>query len=447
MAKDWGVGTWIVKLDIQKAFDSVSQISMAKLIAHTVGGLPPDPQNNTTGGQGTQHPGDQPWEARLWTSLLEARSLHIATGGDHVTHVTQTNGVRQGSPDSPVVFAALTAQALEKAVSQTAHMLGDARGPPPPPQQGGAYMDDTYLWSHDAKHLQATLAALEQQLAKHGLVINPKKTAIIYSNDSGGGRFTVGGKQVPCLPFGSIITVLGSPLTFGEAVPALVAEMQTRGRAAFRQHKDILGARTDIRGRLKAYNALVRNSALWGCEAWPVHDTLLKQANLLQIDHLRQMLHINRRPGECWADWHKRSLRQARVQLHKQQHARWSSYTLERIWTFWGHLSRGGDECRSMITWKGLSWWRTEQSKGSRGVKHKQRFNSNLDVERSLCRTGGQQWIQLAQDRERWRGLTTEFVAQHDVPWATGRQPQLHNLTPTQTSTPPTWRGRGMLRE
>ena len=37
MAKYWGVGTWIVKLDIKKAFDSVSQSSMAKLIAEKVG--------------------------------------------------------------------------------------------------------------------------------------------------------------------------------------------------------------------------------------------------------------------------------------------------------------------------------------------------------------------------------------------------------------------------
>ena len=300
-------------------------------------------------------------------------------------------------------------------------------------------MDDTYLWTHNAKHLQATLAELEKQLEQHGLIINPKKTAIIYSDNVDGGHFMIGGDKVQCLPYGSIITVLGSPLTFGEAVPALVAEMQRRGRAAFRQHKDILGARTDIRGRLKAYNALVRNSALWGCEAWPVRDTLLKQANHLQMDHLRQMLHINRSPGECWADWNKRSLRQARVQLH----------TLERIWTFWGHLSRGGDEVRSMVTWKDLTWWKHEQSKGSKGIKHKQRFNSNLDVERALSKTGGQQWqqwMQVALNRDRWRGLTTEFVAQHDIPWATGRQTQLDNLTPTQADMPAR-RGRGMLRE
>ena len=256
MAKDWGVPTWIVKLDIQKAFDSVSHVSMARLIAHKVGGMSTDP-----GGSTQTHAG-LPWEARLWTSLLHARSIHIATG-DHITYVEQTNGVRQGSPDSPVVFGALTAEALDKAVSQTAHMLGEARGPPPP-EQGGAYMDDTYLWSHDKKHLQATLTALEAQLASHGLVINPKKTAIIHSEDTDGGTLTIGGAPVACLPYGSTITVLGSPLTFGEAIPNLVAEMQRRGRAAFRQHRDILCARTDIRGRLTAYNALVRNAALWG---------------------------------------------------------------------------------------------------------------------------------------------------------------------------------------
>ena len=253
-----GVPTWIVKLDIQKAFDSVSQVSMAQLIARKVGGMEDEDQ----GGGHPPHNLAQPWEARLWTSLLQARSLHISTG-DHVTFVEQTNGVRQGSPDSPVVFAALTAEALDKAVSQTAHMLGEARGPPPP-EQGGAYMDDTYLWSHDKKHLQATLTALEAQLATHGLAINPKKMAIIYSEDTTGGTFNIGGAAVACLPYGSTITVLGSPLTFGEAIPNLVAEMQRRGRAAFRQHRDILCARTDIRGRLTAYNALVRNAALWG---------------------------------------------------------------------------------------------------------------------------------------------------------------------------------------
>ena len=40
-AKDWGVPTWIVKLDVRKAFDSVWQESMGDMIAAKVGGLRP----------------------------------------------------------------------------------------------------------------------------------------------------------------------------------------------------------------------------------------------------------------------------------------------------------------------------------------------------------------------------------------------------------------------
>ena len=140
-AKEWGVPTWIVKLDIRKAFDSVWQESMGDMVAARVGGLRP-------GGGGTQ--GGMPCEARAWLGLLEAREMRIAVG-DTLTSIQQTNGVRQGSPDSPVLFSRIVA----------------------------------YLWSHDPMHLQALLAALERRLAAHGLLINPSKTAIIHSKPGG----------------------------------------------------------------------------------------------------------------------------------------------------------------------------------------------------------------------------------------------------------------------
>ena len=56
-----------------------------------------------------------------------------------------------GSPDSPVLFGRVVADDLEAALSLTQHMLPPAQGPPPP-QSGGAFMDDTYLWSHDKRH-------------------------------------------------------------------------------------------------------------------------------------------------------------------------------------------------------------------------------------------------------------------------------------------------------
>ena len=83
------------------------------------------------------------------------------------------------------------------------------------------------------------------------------------------------------MPYGSTITVLGSPVAFGEAVPTLVAEMQRRGSVVFRQHEQVLCARKNIRNRFKAYNTLVRNSALWGQR------------------HARCMRHYSSKPTTC----------------------------------------------------------------------------------------------------------------------------------------------------
>ena len=94
-------------------------------------------------------------------------------------------------------------------------------------------MDDTYLWSHDRDHLQRTLAELEVRLARDGLYIHPAKTTILYSEPTGGGDFRIGGATVPCQPFGTVITALGSPLTFQEPVAAITTAMNERAKKTF----------------------------------------------------------------------------------------------------------------------------------------------------------------------------------------------------------------------
>ena len=54
-AKEWGIPTWLIKLDVRKAFDSVWQESMGDMVAQRIGGLRP-------GGGGTA--GGLPWEAQ-----------------------------------------------------------------------------------------------------------------------------------------------------------------------------------------------------------------------------------------------------------------------------------------------------------------------------------------------------------------------------------------------
>ncbi|CAE7690154.1 pol [Symbiodinium sp. CCMP2592] len=387
MAKDWGVPTWLVKLDIRKAFDSVWQHSMSELVASRVGGIPSTRCPVPAGG------GDQPWEALMWLSILETRTLNVAVG-DTIAPVPQTNGI--------------------------------------PPRAGGCFLDDTYLWSQDRNHLQRLLRNLETELAEDGLHIHPTKTAILFSQPEGGGTFQIGNATVPCADHKTVIATLGSPITFGEQTAAIIAEMCRRGRQSFAKHKSILLARTGLRARMAAYTTLVRSAALYAAETWPVNQRILKAANSLQAQHLRRMLHIERRPTEQWADWHIRSLRLARLHLQRGGWNRWSTYILQQIWSLWGHMARGGAEVNAMVQWKNLAFWRKEQRKPrSSRVNHAARFNPEADVERALESMGGTRWGEAAQDRAHWQSLSTTFVERYDVPWATGKQTSIQdNLTP-----------------
>ena len=97
-------------------------------------------------------------------------------------------------------------------------------------------------------------------------------------------------------PYGSTITVLGSPLTFGKQSPTLLpkcsgeAEQPSDNTKTYCAHRH--WGEADGIQRARAQRRTL------GGETWPVHDTLLKQANHMQMDHLRQMLHINKNRGK-----------------------------------------------------------------------------------------------------------------------------------------------------
>ena len=54
---------------------------------------------------------DTPWEARLWLHVVQSDALSVELGQDTI-RLRQTNGVRQGSPDSPVRFARAVGESL-----------------------------------------------------------------------------------------------------------------------------------------------------------------------------------------------------------------------------------------------------------------------------------------------------------------------------------------------
>ena len=145
------------------------------------------------------------------------------------------------------------------------------------------------------------------------------------------------------------------------------------------------------------------------------------------------MMQLGRRPGESWKDWNVRTLRAARLAIHRAGPPRWSTFALERMWDMYGHMARAEQGGRAMLSWKNLQWWRREQSKPrSQRHTHAGQFNPMVDPERQLTKVAGDAWQEVARNT---RGaLRGEFLQQFDVPWSTGKQSSLENLVPIRAT-------------
>ena len=186
--RDWGIPMFLAKLDIRKAFDSVFQEAMAAQIEKDVA---------TEAGM--------PWEARAWVTLLRAGKMTIEFRGEQFV-MKQTDGVRQGSPDSPIAFGRVVSKDLDAAIAAARPVKPTNDNPPP--EDGGIYMDDTYIWSMTRRHLQRMLDELCNRLPVKGLQIHPEKTDII-DNMIGGVDFTISGNTVSSKGPEHVIPVLG----------------------------------------------------------------------------------------------------------------------------------------------------------------------------------------------------------------------------------------------
>ena len=155
-----------------------------------------------------------------------------------------------------------------------------------------------------------------------------------------------------------------------------------------------------------------------------------REINTLQLQLLRKAIGGQRRPGEEWVEWNKRTLRVARLHLMRKGGGRWSTFVLSSIWKLHGHVARREGPLKEILQWRCMAWWR-EQQQLREGARHARRFCPALDVERHITNLVGDQWMKAAQDRETWRTAEVHFIQAHDPPWASGKQPSLANLAPT----------------
>ena len=321
MSRDWGFNLWILKIDIRKAFDAIKQTSVAAMVASKL--------HHT-----------HPWEARAWLSIIHGQQLHVIPAppaSQQPVPIQQTNGVRQGSPDSPILFALKAGQILGNTL----------QAQQPPPLVGSSWMTPIY----------------------------------------------------------------GPP---SKAMKVTLPHLSSKARIAFHKQSHILASEAPILAKLKLIATTVATSALWGCESWPTHRTLLTAANAAQYRVVARAMGLKRRPGETGTDHYQRQIRQARLAIYKNHHIRWSTHILQAIWKLHGHIARQAtaapdNVAQATLQWRNLSWWKAEQTK-PRGTRHAARYNPFLDVERYVVHTAGLRWQETAQHRQKWAKVQNTFI-------------------------------------
>ena len=419
MSRDWGFNLWILKIDIRKAFDTIKQTSVAAMVASKL-----------------QH--THPWEAKAWLSIIHGTELRVIPAppaDQQPTRIGQSNGVRQGSPDSPILFALKAGQILENTL-ETQSTPPTIQGNPGPPHEGVQFMDDTYLWATDLIRLQKMATDLQQRLQQHGMSIQPDKTQFIRSHaKEQPSTIRLGNQTIQARDPATPISVFNQPVSFQANENHLAAHLSTKARNAFHKQKHILTSNAPILAKLKLIATTITTAALWGCESWPVHHTLLTAANTAQYRIVARAMGLKKRPGETGADHYQRQIRQARLAVFKNHQTRWSTHILQSIWKLHGHIARQhgaapDNVAQATLQWRDLAWWKAEQAKPN-GTRHAARYNPFLDVERYIVHTAGLSWQQTARDRQAWTQLQPSFIHVHDIPWSTGKQPSIQNLHQT----------------
>ena len=109
-AKEWGVPTGLSSWMCARLL--IVQESMGDMVAQRIGGLRPS--------------GGERWGDALGGACVagaaQAREMQVEVG-DTVTSIPQSNGVRQRSPDSPVLFSRIVGDCLDHALHETRHLL------------------------------------------------------------------------------------------------------------------------------------------------------------------------------------------------------------------------------------------------------------------------------------------------------------------------------------
>ena len=353
---EWSMPLAIAKLDVKKAYDHVERHALLHALKGVV-----------------------PAHVLLAYAHIFATSATLQWGDLQGSNpIVLTRGCTQGDPSSPALFALLTSAILQPVharwVSDGLISWGDLVWDTELLVLGLLlYADDILLLASSLPALLRQIKDIEEALLLVGLHLSHEKTVVAINACWA----QVWGGQIPLqqavLQGQSTLSFLGSLVPMhGRWDDAVQANLRKAERAMWQSASQLRLKHLGLARRLKLLQHLVLSVLLYACEPWILSKHLAQQIERFHLRAIHFVLQTQRRSGETWVHWYRRSVRVARAMRRKYMQRPWLSLLLARQHRWWLRIRKGMSIPSQVLQWRSLEWWRLAQVMS---VRHPRRFS------------------------------------------------------------------------
>jgi len=405
-ADEWSETLWIASLDLEKAFDKVLRSSVFMAL---------------------EDAGVEVYILYAIWRIYEQQRAKVSVDRHTVSELFDVVcGVRQGDPLSPLLFNNVTRIIFRDLKSKWMKkrwgtVIGDDSGPR---ITHAMFADDTLLIASTRASLKQMIKDTKDELAKHGLKLNIDKCQIQTTAPTRLKALAIDGVDIPIVPASQGFTVLGTKFTLRGRTSTEIKSRIAAAWGKFHQIWFILKNRdTSLAKRLRLFDAVVGQSALWCSESWSVTKEERLHIQSVQNEMLRRIAGPKRRPDEDWVEWVIQSTRAARQRAKDAGVRMWVESHLRAKFLWAGHVMRMDDRrlVKRVCTWRDSEWWATEMALPQRLQVHRPHrthwFRWEDELRRFSHCKGWPSWQNKAQERDRdgraaiWIDAAEEFVA------------------------------------
>ena len=412
ISREWRQGFVMVKVDLEKAFDTIFQSSIARgLLDMNIVPL-------------------AAWGVAR--EMMEACITPTMYGVQVPSPIEMLRGTRQGSPESGVLFLIGVWQGMKNLVQRWKdEQLGFRVGKEFLSHL--IFVDDLIVIARDPFQARDMMNQLRVALGSVGLRINGEKTEYIASMKVPEGLI----EGVDSTKNG--IKILGRRIRPDNNTNQEVSHRICLANQKFNAIRRVLITKnSSFQHRYEILRSCVFQTVLWTSESWMITKKLRSQLRGAENKWMRQMLDMPKRaPEETMTERCKsynRALKKEKEQLRGYK-------PLDEIWilrwlSWMGHLVRLGRErwARKLLLEKSVFWWRQEQRKPE-GWRHRGKEGSVAKLENWIVRWHPQHehWMEGARYRDRWKTQSETVLKRYTE----GRGSKIGDDEDDQVTAPP----------